>query len=124
MIARCVRRPILTFSFLLCALSALLGPLDVGAQAAQLDEWKQQLVEEVQSRRKFTANIIDQLFSYGELGFQEFETSRYLVGILRDNGFTVEEARSPFLWSGQSRRRFVQTVRKDPRKSRIANATQ
>jgi aminobenzoyl-glutamate utilization protein B len=35
--------------------------------------------------------MVDQVFSYGELGFQEVETSKYLVGILKKNGFTVEE---------------------------------
>ena len=84
----------------LLTLAPLLGPRVVEAQTAQLDEWKGQLVEEIQSRRKFTANIVDQVFSFGELGFQEFETSRYLVGILRDNGFTVEEgvAGIPTAW--------------------------
>ena len=32
----------------------------------------------------------DMVFSFGELGFQEFETSKYLTGILKKNGFTVE----------------------------------
>jgi aminobenzoyl-glutamate utilization protein B len=31
------------------------------------------------------------LFSYAELGFQEFETSKYIVNALRQNGFTVQE---------------------------------
>ena len=31
------------------------------------------------------------IFSYAELGFQELETSHYLVALLRENGFTVEE---------------------------------
>ena len=35
--------------------------------------------------------MVDQLFSYGELGFQEFETSKYLVDVLKKNGFKVEE---------------------------------
>jgi len=36
----------------------------------------------------------------GELGFQEFETSKYLVGILRANDFTVREnvAGIPTAW--------------------------
>src|SRR6202048_1470826 len=34
--------------------------------------------------------MVDQVFSYGELGFQEFETSKYLSGILEENGFKVE----------------------------------
>src|SRR5262245_8706778 len=42
----------------------------------------------------------DMVFSFGELGFQEFETQRYLGKILRDNGFTVEEgiAGIPSAW--------------------------
>ena len=31
------------------------------------------------------------VFSFAEPGFQEFETSKYLVGILKQNGFTVQE---------------------------------
>jgi len=33
----------------------------------------------------------DQVFSFAELGFQEFETSKYLKDILRKNGFAVDE---------------------------------
>src|SRR2546422_5430680 len=33
----------------------------------------------------------DQVFSFAELGFQEFETSKYLTGILRQNGFAIQE---------------------------------
>ena len=81
-------------------LLALGAPHAATAQPAQLDAWKSQLVESIEGRRKFTANIVDQIFSFGELGFQEFETSRYLVGLLRDNGFTVEEgvAGIPTAW--------------------------
>ena len=32
----------------------------------------------------------DMVFSFGELGFQEFETQKYLTGILKANGFTIE----------------------------------
>jgi len=34
--------------------------------------------------------MTDMVFSFGELGFQEFETQKYLGKILRDNGFTFE----------------------------------
>ena len=76
------------------------GPRDAAAQNADLDAWKSQLVEYIQGQQSFTANMVDQIFSYGELGFQEFETSRYLVDLLRDNGFTVEEgvAGIPTAW--------------------------
>ena len=40
--------------------------------------------------RKTTQVIVDSLFSFSELGFQEFETQRYLAEILVENGFEVE----------------------------------
>ena len=54
----------------------------------------------VDSRQKLTQEIIDSLFSFGELGFQEFETQRYLTQILENNGFAVEQGISgvPSAW--------------------------
>src|SRR5438552_2430043 len=40
--------------------------------------------------REFTQQMVDQVFSFGELGFQEVETSRYLTEILEKHGFRVE----------------------------------
>src|SRR5437867_4371111 len=50
--------------------------------------------------KEFTQQIVDQVFSFGELGFQEFETSRYCIGILKKNGFAVQEgiAGIPTAW--------------------------
>jgi aminobenzoyl-glutamate utilization protein B len=44
--------------------------------------------------------MTDQVFSFGELGFQEYETSKYLTGILEQNGFTIERgiAGIPTAW--------------------------
>ena len=57
------------------------------ALEALLDE-----VEElVEARSKLTQVMVDKIFSFSELGFQEFETSAYVVEILRENGFEVEE---------------------------------
>jgi aminobenzoyl-glutamate utilization protein B len=44
--------------------------------------------------------MVDQVFSFGELGFQEFETSKYLTGILEKNGFRIERgfAGIPTAW--------------------------
>jgi aminobenzoyl-glutamate utilization protein B len=44
----------------------------------------------VDARAGLVQQVVDQLFSYAELGFQELETSRYLVGLLRREGFTVD----------------------------------
>jgi aminobenzoyl-glutamate utilization protein B len=43
---------------------------------------------------------VDQVFSYGELGFQEVETARYLTGVLRKQGFAVRDSVSgvPTAW--------------------------
>jgi len=44
--------------------------------------------------------IIDHLFSFSELGMQEFETQRYLTGLLEQNGFRIERgyAGMPSAW--------------------------
>jgi aminobenzoyl-glutamate utilization protein B len=55
---------------------------------------------DVESMRDFSQQMIDQVFSFGELGFQEFETQKYLTGILEKYGFTVERgiAGIPTAW--------------------------
>ena len=61
------------------------------AVARRLDALKADVAREIDARARLTATIIDQLFSYGELGFQEVESARFLVRLLRDSGFTVQE---------------------------------
>jgi aminobenzoyl-glutamate utilization protein B len=79
-------------------MAVVAGP--VAAQSSRLDALKQEAMREVEARAQFTQQVVDQIFSFAELGFQEFETSRYLVGILRENGFRVEEgvAGIPTAW--------------------------
>jgi aminobenzoyl-glutamate utilization protein B len=57
----------------------------------RLDALKREAIADVESRREFTQRMIDQIFSYGELGFQEVETTRYLADVLKTNGFSVQE---------------------------------
>jgi len=57
----------------------------------RLDSFKQEAVADVESRQQMAQRIVDQIFSYGELGFQEIETNRYLIDILKTNGFSVQE---------------------------------
>src|SRR5919112_4337357 len=52
---------------------------------------KTDVIAEIDAMSVFTQRMVDSVFSFGELGFQEFETNRYLIEILRKNGFTVEE---------------------------------
>jgi aminobenzoyl-glutamate utilization protein B len=56
----------------------------------QLDALKAEAAKEIDAKAKMIQEMVDQVFSYGELGMQEFETSKYLTGILEQNGFKVE----------------------------------
>jgi aminobenzoyl-glutamate utilization protein B len=80
---------------------ALFLPAILCAQKpADLPALKQQAVSEVDRLQTFTQQMVDQIFSYSELGFQEVETSRYVTGILEKNGFRVERgvAGIPTAW--------------------------
>jgi aminobenzoyl-glutamate utilization protein B len=57
----------------------------------RVDRLKGEVAGAVDGMATFTQQMVDQIFSYGELGFQEQETHRYLVDLLKKNGFTVEE---------------------------------
>src|SRR5918996_1589099 len=58
---------------------------------ARIERLKQEAAADVESMKEFTQQMVDSVFSFGELGFQEFETHRYIVDILKKNGFTVTE---------------------------------
>src|SRR6266487_1337533 len=59
--------------------------------AKKVDALKKEIIAEIENEKVFTQQMVDMVFSFGELGFQEVETSRYLTDILKKNGFTVEE---------------------------------
>ena len=65
-------------------------PAPAAAPNPRLDALKREAVADVESRAAFTQQMVDQIFSFGELGFQETETSKYLVDLLRREGFRVE----------------------------------
>jgi aminobenzoyl-glutamate utilization protein B len=50
---------------------------------------KAEAASRVDEMQKLTQEIVDSLFSFSELGFQEFETQRYLTELLETNGFTI-----------------------------------
>ncbi len=89
------------------ALTALLAAQDIAAQQAKkpvvdprLEKLKAEALTKVAARADQVQQIIDQVFSFGELGMQEFETSKYLSGLLEQNGFKVERgtAGMPTAW--------------------------
>jgi aminobenzoyl-glutamate utilization protein B len=66
-------------------------PLDLPPDTPRITQLKNEAIAEIDRLKDFTQQVNDSIFSFNELGFQEFETQRYLVNILRENGFTVEE---------------------------------
>ncbi|MDB5689013.1 MAG: hypothetical protein JWL91_889, partial [Sphingomonas bacterium] len=88
-IARC------TAAFLAVAIA------NQGAAAAdRASGLKAKLVAGIDARAKLAQVINDSVFSFGELGFHEDETSRYLTALLEKEGFTVQRGISgmPTAW--------------------------
>jgi aminobenzoyl-glutamate utilization protein B len=56
----------------------------------RVDALKAEAAKEIDAKAKMIQEMVDQVFSFGELGMQEVETSKYLTGILEQNGFKVE----------------------------------
>src|SRR5688500_11691449 len=77
---------------------ACLATADLSAQAKpavaradpRLERLKTEALTRVEGRAKMVQEIVDMLFSFGELGMQEVETSKYLTGLLEQHGFSVE----------------------------------
>ncbi|PCJ19916.1 MAG: amidohydrolase [SAR86 cluster bacterium] len=76
-------------------ISMLIASISVNAiaQSSAVNRFtglKAELSEIIESKSKLTQEIVDTLFSFSELGFQEFETQAYLTDILAENDFDVE----------------------------------
>ena len=56
----------------------------------QLEKLKTEAAALVDGEAKQIQEMVDMVFSFGEPGFQEFETVKYLTGILEQNGFKVQ----------------------------------
>jgi aminobenzoyl-glutamate utilization protein B len=94
-----------TYVLRLCTL-LLLPVLALAQNATQpadprLERLKAEALTKIEARAKLVQEMVDMVFSFGELGFQEVETSRYLTGILEQNGFRVERgvAGIPTAWT-------------------------
>jgi aminobenzoyl-glutamate utilization protein B len=61
---------------------------------------KAELSSQIDAMQKQAQVMVDTVFSYGELGFQEVETTNYLTGILEKEGFHIERgiAGIPTAW--------------------------
>ena len=56
----------------------------------QLEKLKAEVSAEIDNQAKLIQVMVDKVFSFAEPGFQEFETVKYLTGILEKNGFKIE----------------------------------
>ncbi|HEY9554636.1 amidohydrolase [Allosphingosinicella sp.] len=77
-------------SFISAAMLIALAIAQTASAAPGTDALKTRAVAGVEARAKLAQEINDSVFSFGELGFHEVETSRYLTETLEKNGFTVE----------------------------------
>jgi len=89
------------------SLGAAQAPAPAAAPAApvspQLAQYKQNVGLEVDAMGENIQKMNDMVFSFAELGFQEYETSKYLTGILEQNGFKIERgvAGIPTAWTAR-----------------------
>jgi aminobenzoyl-glutamate utilization protein B len=78
------------------------GPATAAAATLnpQIEQYKRNVGLEVDSMQENIQKWNDSVFSFAEPGFQEFETSKYLTAILKQNGFSVQEgvAGIPTAW--------------------------
>ena len=83
---------------------ALSLPATLPAQAlpdsAKLEALKVEALRRVEGRAKQVQEIVDMLFSFSELGMQEFETQRYITDLLQREGFQITKgyAGMPSAW--------------------------
>jgi aminobenzoyl-glutamate utilization protein B len=85
---------------LLCLSCSLLWAQPKGYDAGAVAAFKKQALASVSAKEKQVQEMVDMIFSFAELGFQEMETSNYLTEILTSNGFTIEKGISgiPTAW--------------------------
>src|SRR5436853_1514281 len=72
----------------------------VHPQSDQGQALKTQVIGDIDAMAKQSQVMVDMVFSFAELGFQEYETSKYLTGILEKEGFKIERgiAGIPTAW--------------------------
>jgi len=69
----------------------------------RLAKLKTEALQMVESRAKQVQEIVDMLFSFQELGFQEFESQKYITTLLEKEGFKIEKgvAGIPTAWTAR-----------------------
>jgi aminobenzoyl-glutamate utilization protein B len=92
-----MRTPCLCISILWVAIAAQA----IAAPPPNVAAMKADILGDIEAMKTRTQIMVDQVFSFGELGFQEVETSKYLTGILESEGFKVTRgvAGMPTAWT-------------------------
>jgi aminobenzoyl-glutamate utilization protein B len=79
-------------------------PVTVAASVPpRLAAYKTEAAASIDGMYDTAQQMVDSVFSFSELGFQEFETQRYVTGILEKEGFTIQRgvAGIPSAWTAR-----------------------
>jgi aminobenzoyl-glutamate utilization protein B len=80
----------LTSLLLSCAALAQTANSNGSVSKEKIASIKADLAGQIDAMKKQAQVMVDSVFSFGELGFQETETSKYLSGILEKEGFRIQ----------------------------------
>lgn len=91
----------LTLCVFVCSLLLRAASIAHAQEAKTLADLKREAVSEIDKRQKLVQEMVDSIFSFSELGFHEYETSKYITSILEKNGFKIERgvAGIPTAWT-------------------------
>ena len=75
-------------------------PAPLTKEQLRLAALKKESAADIDGLATLTQQMVDSVFSFGELGFQEIESSRYLTGVLEQHGFRITRGTSgiPTAW--------------------------
>jgi aminobenzoyl-glutamate utilization protein B len=90
----------LAFVVLILCGAATAPSAQQGGEDGRIEAYKREVASNVDGMAKMAQEMVDSVFSFSELAHQEFETSRYLTGVLEQNGFSVRRgvAGMPTAW--------------------------
>ena len=87
----------------LLVLSLLLSQNIFSQNNNRLEKLKVEVQQKIDNNAKLAQVMVDKIFSFAELGFQEVETSKYITDMLKENGFEIEYGISgvPTAWTAR-----------------------
>src|SRR3982750_825930 len=85
-----LRRFTLPLFLAACGFAPVCGLAQTKATPEKEAAIKADLAGQIDAMKKQAQVMVDTVFSFGELGFQEYETSKYLTGMLEKEGFKIE----------------------------------